>query len=42
LGQRTQKTDVHDKAFLEGRVAIQHHGKGELHFFRNIKIRPIH
>jgi hypothetical protein len=34
-------TDIHDDTFKSGRVAIQHHGKGDMHFFRNIKIRPL-
>ena len=34
-------TDVRDSSFAKGRVAIQHHGKGEVHHFRNIKIRPL-
>ncbi len=34
-------TDIRDSAFTEGRVAIQHHGKGETHYFRNIKLRPL-
>lgn len=34
-------TDVRDSAFTKGRVAIQHHGKGSLHYFRNIRIREL-
>ncbi len=33
-------TDVKDTTFKEGRVAIQHHGRGDVHYFRNIRIRP--
>lgn len=34
-------TDIRDSLFTEGRVSIQHHGKGEVHLFRNIKIRTL-
>ena len=34
-------TDVRDASFQEGRIAIQHHGKGDTHYFRNIKVRPL-
>lgn len=34
-------TDVRDLTFSQGRVAIQHHGKGDVHWFRNIRIRPL-
>ena len=34
-------TDIHDDTFQEGRVTIQHHGRGDTHYFRNIKIRPL-
>lgn len=34
-------TDIRDSTFTEGRVAIQHHGKGDIHYFRNIKLRPL-
>ena len=37
----SQTTDIHDDTFKSGRVAIQHHGKGGTHFFRNIKLRPL-
>ncbi len=33
--------DILDDTFKKGRVAIQHHGKGDTHYFRNIKIRPL-
>ncbi|MBT7865566.1 MAG: DUF1080 domain-containing protein, partial [Opitutales bacterium] len=31
-------TDVHDRSYQEGRVSIQHHGKGDTRYFRKIKI----
>jgi len=34
-------TDIHDASFREGRVAIQHHSRGELHYFQDIRIRPL-
>ena len=34
-------TDVRDGSFKRGRVAIQHHGKGDVHYFRNLRIRPL-
>jgi hypothetical protein len=34
-------TDVRDDAFTQGRVAIQHHGKGPVHYFRNIRIKEL-
>ena len=34
-------TDIRDSTFQEGRVAIQHHGRGDTHYYRNLKIRPI-
>ncbi|MEJ6602419.1 MAG: DUF1080 domain-containing protein [Opitutaceae bacterium] len=34
-------TDVRDDSFTSGRVAIQHHGKGDVHYFRNIRIRSL-
>ncbi|MDH3585263.1 MAG: DUF1080 domain-containing protein, partial [Phycisphaerae bacterium] len=33
--------DVHDKMFTEGVIAVQHHGKGNVHRFRNIRIREL-
>lgn len=33
--------DVQDKLFNKGVIAIQHHGKGDVHRFRNIRIRPL-
>lgn len=34
-------TDVRDTTYHSGRVAIQHHGKGTVHYFRNLRIKPI-
>jgi hypothetical protein len=36
-----ETTDIRDTTFKEGRVAIQHHGRGDTHYFRNIRIRTI-
>ena len=33
--------DVHDDRFDGGAIALQHHGKGAIHRFRNIRIRPL-
>lgn len=33
--------DVEDDRFASGRVALQHHGRGEVHRFRNIRIRGL-
>lgn len=33
--------DLRDDRFARGSVALQHHGKGGIHRFRNIRIRPI-
>ena len=33
--------DVTDDRFTKGNIALQHHGKGGLHRFRNVKIRPL-
>ncbi len=33
--------DVEDKLFREGVIAIQHHGKGDVHRFRNIRVREL-
>ncbi len=33
--------DVADSTFRSGAIAIQHHGRGALHRFRNLRIRPI-
>lgn len=34
-------TDIHDSTFKQGRVAIQHHGRGDVHYFKNIRIRRL-
>lgn len=34
-------TDVRDTTYTRGRVAIQHHGKGAVHYFRNLRIKPL-
>ncbi len=36
-----QTADVHDDRFRRGSVALQHHGKGDVHQFRNVRIRPM-
>lgn len=36
-----QSVDVVDSSFQKGSIAIQHHGKGGVHRFRNIAIRKI-
>lgn len=33
--------DVKDQRFSSGAIALQHHGKGAVHRFRNVKIRPL-
>lgn len=33
--------DVADATFAEGSIALQHHGKGGVHRFRNVRIREI-
>ncbi len=33
--------DIRDGRLTSGRIALQHHGKGGLHRFRNIKIRDL-
>ena len=33
--------DVKDKAFTKGSIALQHHGKGGVHRFKNIKITQL-
>lgn len=37
----TLTADLEDGLFASGVVALQHHGKGDVHRFRNIRIRPI-
>ena len=34
-----QTTDVVDERFSQGVIALQHHGKGDVHRFRNIRLR---
>lgn len=34
--------DVKDERFASGSIALQHHGKGDVHRFRNIKIKELH
>jgi N-sulfoglucosamine sulfohydrolase len=36
-----QTADLRDTRFTRGNIALQHHGKGDLHRFRNITIRPL-
>jgi uncharacterized sulfatase len=36
-----QSADVRDDRFRRGSVALQHHGKGGVHLFRNIRIREL-
>ena len=33
--------DLEDELFSSGVVALQHHGKGDVHRFRNIRLRPL-
>lgn len=37
----TLTADVEDDRFAKGSIALQHHGKGDVHRFRNIRIRPL-
>lgn len=34
-------TDVQDERHASGRIALQHHGKGGTHYYRNIQIRRL-
>jgi len=36
-----QTADIRDTRFHRGSVALQHHGKGGLHRFRNVKVREL-
>jgi hypothetical protein len=36
-----QTADIKDKTFSSGAVALQHHGKGGIHRFRNVRIRKL-
>ena len=38
-GKKT--TDVTADMFTSGRIALQHHGKGDTHYFRNVRIREL-
>ena len=33
--------DIVDDRFKKGQIALQHHGKGDMHYFRNIKIKVL-
>jgi len=33
--------DTKDEMYKEGRIALQHHGKGGLHHFKNVKIKEL-
>jgi len=37
----TRTADVVDDRFSEGSFALQHHGKGDVHRFRNIRVREL-
>jgi len=34
-------TDIHDDLFTNGNIALQHHGKGDVHRFKNIRVREL-
>ena len=34
-------TDIKDKRFKKGQIALQHHGKGAMHYFRNIRVKNL-
>lgn len=36
-----QTADVTDDKYQSGKIALQHHGKGDLHRFKNVRIREI-
>lgn len=36
-----QTADIHDDKFSQGSIALQHHGKGGIHRFRNIRIKSL-
>ena len=36
-----KSTDIKDDRFTKGQIALQHHGKGDMHFFRNIRIKEL-
>jgi N-sulfoglucosamine sulfohydrolase len=37
----TLVTDIENSKFKQGFVMLQHHGKGDVHKFKNIRIRPL-
>ncbi len=37
----TLTADVEDDRFAKGSVALQHHGKGAVHRFKNVRLRPL-
>ncbi len=37
----TLTADLEDPLFAKGHVALQHHGKGDVHRFKNIRLRPL-
>ena len=36
-----QTADITDARFSKGQIALQHHGKGDVHRFRNVRIRGL-
>jgi len=34
-------TDIEDTKHGSGRIALQHHGKGETHYYRNVRVREL-
>ena len=34
-------TDIEDTKHSSGRIALQHHGKGETHYYRNVRVREL-
>ena len=34
-------TDIEDSRHTKGRIALQHHGKGDTHFYRNVLVRKL-
>ena len=33
--------DIKDSRFKKGQIALQHHGKGAMHYFRNVRIKEL-
>ena len=33
--------DIKDSRFKKGQIALQHHGKGDMHYFRNVRIKEL-